>query len=214
MSANILLSRQDVRRWATLRLGAGAGAGAGLTSGSTMRLSIIIPARNTKDALTLCLGAAAATFELLGKPKDLEFILIDDASDASLQIPQLLLTFRNTVGGQTQIIHLTRQSYYTFACSIGLSAARGENAIVISHDMMMTPDYLQALLDVAAGHSTHGIIRGCSRHMDGLQHMQYAPPYELTDFRQVLDFSRQSRSRFGNEFHPMPFLIGDSFLVT
>src|SRR5438552_2574233 len=99
-------------------------------------LSVIIPVRNTREFAGHCLEAAARTFGALGRPEEFEFILIDDQSDAESGILELFRRFRDSVKSKTKIVHLKQRQYYTYACSLGFSLARGDAMLLISHDMI------------------------------------------------------------------------------
>ena len=84
--------------------------------------------------------------------------------------------------------------------------------ILISHDMLVTPNFLATILSVAAGDEKLGTIRGRSQHMDcspnGL-----APPAAIGSFEDVIAFSREVSNKYGLAVVDNPALVGDSLLV-
>lgn len=106
----------------------------------TLRLSIVVPTRNSASTLRSALAAIRAT-EL---PRDkYELIVVDDAStDAS---PTVAARYADT------IIRLTgRQLGPAYARNRGAELARGEIVAFVNADVLVEPDTLPAMLAIFA----------------------------------------------------------------
>jgi GT2 family glycosyltransferase len=176
-------------------------------------LSVILPVRNSRAFATNALISLKATFEALGSPNDVEFILIDDFSDPQDNIPALLRDFRTAIKADVKIFRFKQRGYYTYACSLGFSRSRGDMMLFISHDMICTPRYVRMLVDVAKADASFGVVRGCSPHVDCFPEHVYHPPFPLRNFEDVVNFSEYVASYFKNVVQEDRFLIGDSFLL-
>lgn len=177
-------------------------------------VSIIVLVRNARQMAADCLGSlATATAALHLSPSDLEFILIDDCSDERSQIPQLLAEMRRATPAQVQIIRLREHSHYGYGVALGMSIARGENVLFFSHDMIVPPACLHALLESAALHPDATIIRPRSRHMDGASAQQLNPPLQPRNGADLNSFAGLVRMRFGAAIEPQRMFIGDAMLM-
>jgi len=181
-------------------------------------LSVIIPVRNTREFASICLQSAARTFATLAEKTEagtagFEFILIDDNSKASSGIIELFQQFRSSVPFKTTIARLKERKYYTYAVSLGLSLARGEEMLLISHDMIVTPAYVRWVRQAAQSDSTVGIVRGCSGHIDLFPQHQVRPVLPLRNYDDVCSFSQYVARYYQGTVEEDRFLIGDSFLV-
>jgi GT2 family glycosyltransferase len=150
---------------------------------------------------------------VLGSAEEVEVILIDDRSDAESGIPPLFERFREQVSSPTRLLLLTERQYYTYACSLGLSVAKGEFVLFLSHDMVAPPAYVRALLRAAAADEAFGIIRGTSPHVDCMPQHVIAPPLRCRNYRDVCAFAEYVAAYHGDEIVEDRFLVGDSFLV-
>jgi GT2 family glycosyltransferase len=176
-------------------------------------LSVIIPVRNTREFASTCLVCASRTFAALGGAEDFEFILIDDDSDPASGIVELFRQFRESVPFKTTIAHLKQRQYYTYACALGMSLARGSEVLLLSHDMIVTPPYVKWLREAAASDASVGTVRGASEHVDLFPQHVITPPLPLRTFEDVCSFSRYVGRYYGPDVVEDRFLIGDSFLV-
>lgn len=177
-------------------------------------ISVIVLFRNARQMATDCVQSLAAAMRALHvDAEQVEFVLIDDFSDEQAQIPQLLKEFRASVQPNVQIIALRRHSHYAYGLALGMSLARGENVLFISHDMIVPPACVRTLLEVAAAHAEVGIVRPRSRHMDGAPAQVLAPPLNLRTPDDVNSFGELIRTRFGLETANERMFIGDAMLI-
>ncbi len=176
-------------------------------------LSVILPVRNSRAFATNALISLKVTFEALGSPNDVEFILIDDFSDPQDNIPSLLAEFRSNVKAKARIFRFKQRGFYTYACSLGFSHSRGDMMLFISHDMVCTPRYVHTLVEVANQDAAFGVVRGCSPHVDCFPEHVYYPPFPPRSYEDIANFSEYVASYFGGTIHEDRFLIGDSFLL-
>lgn len=182
-------------------------------------LSVVVAVRNSRQSAVNCLDALGRTFAALGPggagPGGAEFVFIDDGSDAPCGIPGLFTSFRAAFSGApVQIVRFPRRRYYTYALAVGLSLARGDQVLFVSHDMMATPDYVRAMTRAAAADPTLGVVRGTSGHVDGFPQHVYHPPFPTRTYDDVLAFSAYAARYWGDAVVEDDLLIGDSFLVT
>jgi GT2 family glycosyltransferase len=178
-------------------------------------LSILISVRNTRAMAANCLSTTLQSVNRLGL-RDVEYLLIDDASEAQQQVPQLFTDFRRQLPAGTgcKVFRFRQQQHYTRALAYGFSAARGDNMLFISHDMLVTPDYIRTLLAVAAGDRRIGLVRGTSPYVDCFAQHTVAPPLPIRTFDDLDAFARYVSARWGLTTEEDAFLTGDSMLVT
>lgn len=174
-------------------------------------LSVFVPARNAPELLARCLVSLRRTFEAPGVPSGVEFILLDDASDAG--ITELFLEFRRAVEGPVVIIRMREHQHYSRACAIGMSIARGAQFLLVSHDMVIAPDYVRTLMQVAALEPAIGIVRGTADYVDCFPNHEIKPPMALRNLNHVLAFSELVASYHGLAHEDDPFLTGDAMLI-
>ncbi len=178
-------------------------------------LSIILSVRNTAQLAGQCLASILRAVRVLGSTP-LEMILLDDASDPAQRIPEIFHDFQRQLpkSARTVIFQFKEQQHYTRALAYGLSEAEGSAVVFISHDMMVTPDYLRTLLAVAASDRSIGLVRGTSTYVDCFPQHQVAPPLPLRSFEDVDAFARYVADHGGLQWVEDAMLTGDSMLIT
>ncbi|MGD1278470.1 MAG: glycosyltransferase [Tepidisphaeraceae bacterium] len=175
-------------------------------------ISLFVPIRNATDLARQCLQSLAGSCRSLHLEQAVQYVLLDDASEARCNIPQLMLEFRTWVSSPVQILRFKAHHHYTSACAYGFSASRGAQVILVSHDMIVTPSYLRTLLAVAASDPSLGIIRGTSAHMDNSVN-KCVPSIPLSSYEDILRFSAHVAEVHGLSVAPEPILVGDSMLI-
>ena len=178
-------------------------------------LSILLSARNTAQLTAQCLASILRAVRVLGSTP-LEMILLDDASDPAQRIPDIFNDFQRQLpkNARTVIFQFKEQQHYTRALAYGLSEAEGNAVLFISHDMMVTADYLRTLLAVAASDRSIGLVRGTSTHVDFFPQHQVAPPLPLRSFEDLDAFARYVSDYWGLQWVEDATLTGDSMLIT
>jgi GT2 family glycosyltransferase len=175
-------------------------------------ISIFVPIRNAAESARQCLNSLSASCQSLGAQDSVEYIVLDDGSDAQYEIPQLMREFRGAVSSKTTLLRFPTRRNYTSACAYGFSAARGTHVILISHDMLVTPHFIATMLSIAASDAQIGTVRGRSGHMDcspnGLP-----PPTTIRTYADVIEFSAKVASQYGIAVMDNPALVGDSLLI-
>jgi hypothetical protein len=175
-------------------------------------LSIIVPARNSAADTSVCLasiGHSLASLQLA-----CEIVLIDDASDPAEKLTELFLQHRAAAPQHQFIIARSRRhQHYTGVFSIGLHLARGDNAVFVSNDMVITPSFLTALLGVSALSADFGIVRGTSNYVDSHPEHTVNAPSEVRTYKDVESFSRQVLDRNGLAHTEDRELSGDAVLI-
>lgn len=183
-------------------------------------ISVVISVRNNAQQATKCLASVARAFAQLRAP--VEFILIDDHSDAPQNVPKLFEQFRAQVGAgaarpgegpKVTTMLFKQQQHYTRALAYGFSAARGRHVLFVSHDMLLTADYVRTLMAVAASSDEVGLVRGTSPFVDCFPEHCVVPPLQIRTFEDLDAFAR-----FVAEYHGMAtvedrLLTGDSMLI-
>src|SRR5437879_13314508 len=112
-------------------------------------LTVVVPFRNARRQAANCLASLGETFRALQCLDDVEFIFTDDASEPDADIIGLLKQFRGNVSSAVAILRFKERQHYTRACAYAFSRARGERILFVSHDMILTPDCVQVLSNVA-----------------------------------------------------------------
>ena len=178
-------------------------------------LSIILSARNTAQLTAQCLASILRAARVLGSTP-LEMILLDDASDPAQRIPEMFADFQRQLPrtARTVIFQFKEQQHYTRALAYGLSEAEGSSVLFVSHDMMLTADYLRTLLAVAASDRSIGLVRGTSTYVDNFPQHQVIPPLPLRSFEDVDAFGRYVCDYWGLQWVEDAMLTGDSMLIT
>jgi cellulose synthase/poly-beta-1,6-N-acetylglucosamine synthase-like glycosyltransferase len=183
-------------------------------------LSVLVSFRNSRDGAVNLLRSMYRTLQAIGAG-DVELVLIDDASDPAAQMPQLLGEFAGEVRTMTREARVTQllfkqHQHYSRALAQGLSVCTGKHVLFVSHDMLITPDYVRTLLAVAATDRSIGLVRGTSPYVDCFPHHVIAPPPQLP-IRRLEDleaFSALVSRYFGLYFEEDQLLTGDSMLIT
>jgi GT2 family glycosyltransferase len=181
-------------------------------------LSVVLLARNTRNGVTLCLQSLVQTIAALGLPAgEVEYVLIDDFSDAESEIVGLFRSLRTSVApSSVQIVRFTSHRHYAYGLAVGLSLARGENVLFVSHDMVVPPACVRTLLAAVQSDPRVGIARPVSQHMDGESQLLIKPPpgTPLRDTNEVAAFSRFVARYHGLRIFEPALLIGDAMLIT
>ena len=176
-------------------------------------ITVFVAARNAPHSTSNCLGSLMRAFDDLGRPA-IEYVLIDDGSASQHQIPELFRSFRDSVTwAPTRIVRCRQREHYNHVMALGLSLARGELVLFVSHDMVATPDYVQTLLRVAALDPTFGIVRGTSTRVDMFPQYSVPTPFPLRRYEDVAEFSAYVARYWGLTAVEDNFLIGDSMLI-
>jgi GT2 family glycosyltransferase len=177
-------------------------------------ISIIVSFRNNGESARNVLRTLLRATNLLGID-GLEFILIDDNSAPAHNIPKLMTEFRSQLSADAKVteLHFTEHQNYTRALAYGLSAAKGAYSIFISHDMLVTSEYVRTLLAVATSNSSIGVVRGTSPNVHGFPQHCIVPPFPIYTFEQVDAFANYVGTYFGLKWVEDRLLIGDSMLI-
>jgi GT2 family glycosyltransferase len=174
--------------------------------------SIILPARNNAALTRACLSAVVQTVQLLNL--EVEFILIDDASDPDEGIIGVFQYFRSqTPGLKFTLVRAKTHLHYTGVFSVGLHLAKLENAFFLSNDMLITPHFFSAVLGVAALSRNFGIIRGTSNHADSHPEHTVQPPNFVRTYNDICAFSKAMFEINGFRFTEDQVLSGDAIFI-
>src|SRR5262249_4094482 len=83
----------------------------------------------------------------------------------------------------------------------------------VSHDMMIPPDCIAALLKTASTDPRIGIARPISEHMDWAKKFVVKPPQALATVHDVAEFAAQVRRQSDAAPVDWPMLIGDAMYI-
>src|SRR5436305_14880444 len=121
-------------------------------------LSVMVSFRNQQRTAVELLRSMLRAFNTLGTT-DIEFLLIDDASDPAQQIPQLLAEFHAQLPANVRVTQFLfkQHQHYTRALAYGLSAAKGDHVLFVSHDMRLPAQYVTTLLAVSTCDASIGL---------------------------------------------------------
>jgi GT2 family glycosyltransferase len=174
--------------------------------------SFIVPARNNPTLTAACLSTLLHSVQQLHWP--CEFILIDDESPAGENILNVFRQHRaEAKGHDVKIIRSRKRQHYSGVFSIGLHHATRDPVFFISNDMLVTPAFLQALMEVSQRSPFIGIVRGTSNHTDSHPEHQVPINPQPKGFAEVDAFSRNIFRQYGNAFVEDQLLSGDAILV-
>jgi len=94
-------------------------------------LSVIVPARNSKELTLSCIQSISFS---VSSQENVEYILIDDNSDAAHGITDIFLNFRSSVKSNVNIFRFKTHQHYTGVFTLGLSQAKGDYVFFISKE--------------------------------------------------------------------------------
>jgi GT2 family glycosyltransferase len=175
-------------------------------------LTIAVHFRNMAPLTPSCLKSVLGAVADFGRPKDFEFLFVDDTSDPGREVAPMLLEARPQVPSRVRILQFTRHQHYCRACAYSFSLAQGD-LLFVSPDMILTPHCIERMRQVAALDPSHGVVRACSNHVDCFPHHIVQPPQPPRNIADVRLFSRLVSDQMGDAFQEDPFLVGDVMLV-
>src|SRR4051812_45994500 len=161
-------------------------------------ISVVISVRNTAQSAAQCLSSMLRAFNNLSAGP-IEFLLIDDASDPQQGIPNLFQQFRQQLpeGTRATVFRFKEHQHYTRALAYGFSAAKGRHVLFVSHDMLVTPEYVRTLLAVAATDDSVGLVRGTSPYVDCFPQHEVRPPFNIRTFDDLDAFAHYVSAYWG-----------------
>jgi GT2 family glycosyltransferase len=177
-------------------------------------LSVVLSVRNNQQQAANCLSSMLRAFGQLKLAT--EFLLIDDQSDPQQGIPAIFDAFRREAvaqGHHVTAFHFKQQQHYTRALAYGFSAARGRNILFVSHDMLVTAEYVRTLLTVSALDASIGLVRGTSPYVDCFNEHRIAPPVPIRSLEDLENFAQYVSRYYGLTHVEDRLLTGDSMLI-
>jgi GT2 family glycosyltransferase len=115
-------------------------------SSTGVRLSIIVPAYNSRSDLQECLSAVLAA-----APANSEFIVVDDGSTEQMSVP-------NAPG--VRLLRLPKNAGPSSARNYGARHAKGDILLFVDSDVIIAPDAVQRMLAVFEKDSTVAAVFG------------------------------------------------------
>jgi hypothetical protein len=177
-------------------------------------ISLVMSVRNNRAQAMNGINSMLRAMTLL-QAGPVEYVLIDDNSDPQQQIPAMFEDVRRQVGNAARVVTLnfTQQQHYTRALAYGFSVAKGRHILFVSHDMLVTAEYVRTLLAVAASDSSIGLVRGTSPYVDCFPQHQIVPPVPIRSFDDLDAFARFVSQYAGLQWVEDGLLTGDSMLI-
>ncbi|CAM4332660.1 glycosyltransferase family 2 protein [Paenibacillus tarimensis] len=130
--------------------------------------SIIIPTYNKKDYLQLCIESIARHTDL-----PYEIIVIDNAStDGTAE-------YLKSVSGQIRYRILETNHGFAGAVNQGLMMAKGQTILLLNNDTLVTPRWLDNMLQCLNSDSRIGMVGPVTNYISGEQRIDV--PYESVD---------------------------------
>jgi GT2 family glycosyltransferase len=170
-------------------------------------------ARNARQLCQNCLIGFLQTFRPLNLANEIEYILIDDNSDTEPGVVDLFLDFRARAQSPVSIFRFRQRRYYAWGCAYGFAKAKGDWVLFISHDMIVTPDYIRGVLNVAGLDESFGIVRGTSEYVDCFPQYQFIPPLPVRGLEDVMRFAAYVADYHGLSHAEDQLLTGDAMLI-
>jgi GT2 family glycosyltransferase len=130
--------------------------GYAFAASSAPAVSIVVPVHGHWDVTDRCLASIAA------HPSDVpyEVIVVDDAS------PDHTASMLARVPG-CRVVSLKENLGYVGACNAGIGVARGSYVLLLNNDTEVSAGWLEALVDIAEGDSSVGIVGAKLVYPDG-----------------------------------------------
>jgi len=176
-------------------------------------ISVVIPVRNARQFTLNCLSSLLYTFRQLSGPRDVEYILIDDNSDPEQGISELFQEFRCQTPSLVKIVRFKQRRWYAWGCAYGFASAKGNLVLFLSHDMVLTPDYLRTVTQVAGLDDSFGIIRGTAQYVDCFPQYQVVAPFPTRGVDDLANFAAYVARYHGLAHAEDPLLTGDAMLI-
>jgi GT2 family glycosyltransferase len=178
-------------------------------------LSVLVSIRNSRDRAFNLLRTMLRVFASW-PVGTVEFIIVDDNSEQAQEIPSLIGEFRGQLAAGVKCIEMlfTQHQHYTRALAYGISAAKGSHVLFVSHDMLLTPDYVRVLMSVAATDAKIGLVRGTSPYVDCFPEHTIMAAFPFRDLTDIELFSRYVADYYGLQHVDDRLLTGDSMLIT
>jgi hypothetical protein len=84
----------------------------------------------------------------------------------------------------------------------------------LSNDMLITPYFFAAVLEVAALDPKFGVVRGTSNYADSHPEYSITPPKSELRYEDIINFSRERFETEGTGFTEASLLSGDAVLIS
>jgi len=177
-------------------------------------LSVVLAIRNNRAQAGSCLLSLVRAFKQLDvPPAALEYVLVDDESEPQQQIPELLRQFRDQVEPAVSILLFRQHQHYSRGLAYAFSVARGDEILFVSHDMVVTGDYIRTVRDVARLDESIGIVRGVSPAVDCFPQHCVTPDVPIGSSQELDGFAASVQARHQLEYVEDDLLTGDSMLI-
>ncbi len=166
--------------------------------------SVIVPTCNALDYTRLCVEALLSHTD----PRH-EIIFIDNGStDGTPDFLQGLARDHRRV----RVILNGDNSGFARACNLGLAAAHGRHLVLMGSDTIVTPDWLERLLDAAERNPRAGLLGPVTNDVTGIQQLP-AAAYDHESLAGLDEFAALEAAAHAGEVEPTLHLAGLCLLV-
>ncbi|MFN0205576.1 MAG: glycosyltransferase [Planctomycetota bacterium] len=162
-------------------------------------VSIVIPVWNNLQFTSTCLRSIAGYTGVSH-----EVIVIDNGSTDGT--PQFLATQKHV-----RVIRNDKNLGFAAASNQGMSAARGKHIVLLNNDVVLTPRWLDGLLECAKSNPQIGIVGPRTNFAAGAQQIANATYRSLGELEA---FSVNYRNEHRREWQTAPRIIGLCMLIT
>ncbi len=177
-------------------------------------LSFIIPARSQPIETRGCLISILNAVRSLRIEPCCEFILLDDQSDPSHDLPGIFREFRANTPQPVTIGRFRKHQHYTGVFAYGLSKAGGEKVFFISNDMVVSAAWLRTILAVSNLDPSYGVVRGTADLVDSHPEHSVLPPHVPRNDWEVEQFAEYIARQHELTHVVDDMLSGDAVLVS
>lgn len=174
-------------------------------------LSVVMPARSGRALTAACLKSLFYTFQSM--PGEVEFLLLDDASDPAYGISPMYAQFAEKIGRPVRAWRFTERQHYSGVFAFGLAKSTAPLVFFVSNDMQVTPSFISTLLGVAALVPEAGTVRGTSAYTDSFPDHKVVAPLPMRDYEDILSFSAWVAAHQRLAWVEDRLLSGDAILV-
>ena len=154
------------------------------------KVSIIIPVHNCLSLTEACLNS----LELHTDPKEIELIIVNDASDEEVRLALISRAkLLNENGFQTSILRNEVRNSFSANNNMAAKEAKGEYLCLLNNDTYVTPGWLDGMLELFSRHKNlavvgnkhlfpaSGLLHHCGIGLDYEGHPFHFHPHETPD---------------------------------
>jgi GT2 family glycosyltransferase len=164
-------------------------------------VSVVVPVLNGAASIGPLLDALG---QQAGVPTPTEFIVVDNGStDGTAEYLTTLADAR--------VVRNAENRGFAAACNQGMAAARGKHVLLLNNDVVLTPDWLDGLLEHVHADPRIGIVGPRTNFAGGPQQVDRVTYKDLDGLEA---FAREFRARHRGRRTALPRITGLCMLVS